>query len=112
MYRSISESDFVEGFNLPVENEIPDWFKETLYLLGVNTKSDDLAVVVCTHRNAKGVAVTCRRWSGPERLDNSWIKSGYASDEAVIASSPFMKSELRKMSKRLSFDVVGKEVDV
>lgn len=111
MYRSISESD-LEGAKLPEGLEIPDWFKETLYALGMNTKSAELDVSVCEHRNASNRVVNCRRWSAPERLDKEWIKSGYASDEAVIAASPFMKTELRKMSKRLTFDVVGKDVEV
>ena len=110
MYRSISESD-LNGVTLPVDNELPDWFKDTLYSLGLNTKSPELEVTTCTHRNASNKIVECRRWTAPERLDKEWIKSGYASDEAIIASSPFMRTELRKMSKRLTFGVVGKEVE-
>lgn len=36
-----------------------------------------------THRNRFGNLNTCTRWVGNSRLDQEWIESGYASDEAI-----------------------------
>lgn len=38
------------------------------------------------HRNRLGQIVTCGRWYGTERVCGEWIKSGYASKEAIDKS--------------------------
>lgn len=63
------------------EKELPD----ILYGLGMDiTKSVEQQVV--EHRNRFGNLITCPRWVGCERVDNEWIKSGYASEEAIAKS--------------------------
>lgn len=41
---------------------------------------------VVEHRNRFGNLITCPRWVGCERVDELWIKSGYASEEATAKS--------------------------
>lgn len=55
---------------------------DILYGLGMNINQPVERSIV-EHRNRFGNLITCSRWTGLERLDKEWIKSGYASEEAV-----------------------------
>lgn len=80
-------------------------FKEQLYLLGFDT-SAPYEFVQSLHRNAQNKVVNDLRVEGWERLDDAWIKSGYASDEAIIASAkdPNLRRTLREMNKQVCVD--------
>jgi hypothetical protein len=39
-----------------------------------------------THRNKFNNVITCSRWVGSESISEEWIKSGYASQEAIDKS--------------------------
>lgn len=61
--------------------------EKALYELGIDT-SQEYEIVSCEHRPIPSKPII---WTGPlvqgfERLDEKWIKGGYASLDAVIAS--------------------------
>lgn len=58
-----------------------NYFKEVLYSLGLDV-SFPFDVKLLQHRNKFNEVVTCDRICGMERTDDSWISSGYASNEA------------------------------
>lgn len=62
--------------------ENPDEFDSILFNLGMDVKYlvDEQDVL---HRNQFGEIVECRRFVGEERRDSIWLKSGYASQEAI-----------------------------
>lgn len=71
---------------------IPDYSKEFseraefidfLYGLGIDTSKNIIRQDALQHRNRFGEIVICSRWVGNERTDKEWIKSGYASKEAI-----------------------------
>ena len=57
-------------------------FYTILYELGINTKLDMSIEIDLLHRNRFFEVVQCTRWSGYERLDDAWLNSGHASNEA------------------------------
>lgn len=70
---------------------------------GMNIE-EPVEVVFAQHRNLQNKVVTGYRFEGSERLDPEWIKSGYATLEATIASSKdkSMRFALRSMSAQVS----------
>lgn len=73
---------------------------EALYQLGIDT-SKPYEYVSCEHRPIPSKPFI---WNGPriegfERLDKEWVKSGYASLDAIIASDddPSKRYMLRSM---------------
>lgn len=56
----------------------------------------------CEHRSRGGFVVTCERFSGLERMDESWLKSGYASDDVKLMAKNDMSlvGELEMLSGR------------
>ena len=65
-----------------------------LYGVGLNTELP-YEVQMLTHRNRFGNVITCSRYVGNERLDDEWLKSGYASEEAIA----------RKLDNKLLNDI-------
>jgi len=95
--RNISESD-LQVFK-EYDNTVASRNK-LLYKLGVDT-SMNIEVLKCHHRNLQGKAVECNLFMGFERLDKEWVKSGWASDEAFLASSndPTLAKEVHEMNQ-------------
>lgn len=75
-----------------------------LFDLGLDTKQHYEFQDVSLHRNRLNQVVTCHRWYGSERLDDDWIKSGYASQAAKDkVKNSRMIDDLYKM-KALTID--------
>lgn len=68
------------------ENNKEDFYK-LLYQFGMDTNSIVDTQEDVTHKDRTGRLVTCHRYVGQERYDQEWIKSGYASREAIDKSS-------------------------
>lgn len=85
----ISESEIVKVIpNYSSEFEYRDEeFKDFLYSLGMNVDRPYQRQDGLQHRNRFNEIVVCSRWVGEERLDNAWIKSGYASRPAIDKAS-------------------------
>ena len=94
--RNISESD-LQVFK-EYDNTVASRNK-LLYKLGVDT-SMSVEVIECQHRNLQGKVVEGKLFMAFERLDRDWVKSGYASTEAFIASSndPTLSKEIHEMN--------------
>ena len=60
----------------------PQQLEPVLYGLGLDV-NQPYETQFNTHRNRFGNIDTCTRWVGNSRLDDEWILSGYASEEAV-----------------------------
>ena len=60
----------------------PQQLEPVLYGLGLDV-NQPYEVQFNTHRNRFGNIDTCSRWVGNSRLDDEWILSSYASEEAV-----------------------------
>lgn len=83
--------------------------EKILFHNGMDTKQYYELTDSVYHRNLQNEVVFCPRYEGQERLDEQWIKSGYASLDAIIASSKdvgFMR-ELRGMSKTREAGVIA-----
>jgi len=60
----------------------PEQLEAVLYELGINT-NEPYETQFNTHRNRFGNLNTCTRFIGNSRLDQKWLESGYASEEAL-----------------------------
>ena len=79
-------------------SELPfDKLLEIAYTHGLDTKKG-YKVRKGLHRNLLKESVNCEYLVAEERLDDEWIKSGYATIEAIIAttSDKSLKNELRQ----------------
>ena len=85
----ISESEIVKVMpNYSSEFEHRDEeFKNFLYSLGMNVDRPYQRQDGLQHRNRFNEVVVCSRWVGEERLDEAWIKNGYASRSAIDKAS-------------------------
>lgn len=82
----ISESEIkkvIPEYTYKYEETNPDEFLKIMYDLGIDTKYNITRQDGLWHRNRLNEVVLCSRWVGEERLDEEWIKSGYASKEAI-----------------------------
>lgn len=61
-------------------------FLDIIEKLGMNTKEPIERQETIQHKNKLNQVVICDRFVGLERTDEEWIKSGYASVEAVDKS--------------------------
>ncbi len=80
----VSESELVKvipDYDYRLEQE--DKFKEILAGLGMDVSKAYLRQDGLQHRNRFNEVVVCSRWIGHELITDEWIKSGYASKEAV-----------------------------
>lgn len=59
---------------------------DALFNLGMDVTKPIEVQETIQHRNRFGEMVMCDRWVGDERTDATWIKSGYASNEAIDKS--------------------------
>lgn len=81
----VSESEIKAvhpSFNDKFEHSNPEEFRKIMYSLGMDTSYPIIRQEGLKHRNRLNQVVKCTRWLGEERLDDEWIKSGYASVEA------------------------------
>jgi len=89
----ISESEVVlvaEDYDFSwFNNEHANYTKllNILYDLGMETDEYIEVQSHTQHRNRLNQVVSCARYSGKERLDKTWINSGYASRAAVDRAS-------------------------
>jgi hypothetical protein len=81
----VSESEIAMQY----PDYVSDWietkpfkFQEILWDFGLDSTQEYILQEVTSHRNRLGEQVTCGRYYGNERLDDDWIKSGYASQSA------------------------------
>jgi len=82
----ISESEIkqaIPDYDASFESEKPTYFRKILYELGLDTTLTFIRQDGLWHRNRLNEKVLCSRYVGEERQDDDWIKSGYASQEAV-----------------------------
>lgn len=82
----ISESEIAKvlpSYSSSLEQEQPEKFKELLYNLGMDVNQIYTRQDAIQHRNRLNEVVICSRWVGRSRLDEEWLKSGYASKEAI-----------------------------
>ena len=85
----ISESEIVKvlpDYSSAFENREME-FKDFLYSLGMDVEKPYLRQDGLQHRNRCNEVVVCSRWVGTSRLDTEWLKSGYASREAIDKAS-------------------------
>lgn len=88
--RIISESEIakvIPNWSASFETDNPTKFKILLSGLGVDVTFPYQRQDGLTHRNMLNEVVLCSRWVGQERLDEDWINSGYASQEAIDKAS-------------------------
>lgn len=86
----ISESEIakvITDWNYQYPENHQETFKNLLWGLGINVNMPVEKQEGFCHRNRFNEVVLCNRWVGYERLDEDWIKSGYASREAKNESS-------------------------
>ena len=85
----VSESEIIKvlpNYSSEFESK-EDEFKEFLYSLGLDVDKPYLRQDALQHRNRLNEIVVCSRWVGSERLDEAWVKSGYASRAAIDKAS-------------------------
>lgn len=86
----ISESEIALGYpeydvSWLVENI--DDLKTILWDMGMDTLNENFTLSeVVQHRNRLGKVVTSGRYVGIQRSDEEWLKSGYATQEAIDKS--------------------------
>lgn len=82
--------------------------EEVLYQIGFdkdhrcNETNSFYEVMNCKHRTRSGKIVEGKRYCGRERMDDSWLESGLASEEAkMLARRDFSYlAEIRRISRR------------
>lgn len=96
---SISDLIHVDGFKEVFAAADMDAVAQFLYDNGMDIEQD-YELVRSTHRNLRNQVVNGERFEGFERLDDEWIKSGYASLAARIAATEDdnLRHTLRAMS--------------
>lgn len=85
----ISESEITKvmpNYSAEFENEEVK-FKSFLYSLGMDISKPYQRQDGLQHRNRLNEIVVCSRWVGEERIDEAWIRSGYASKPAIDKAS-------------------------
>jgi hypothetical protein len=93
-YISLSELQYVNpSVTEQWVKENPFALLEALYELGLDTRqpfeaqpsfdTESGKKVQIFHRNKLNKQVSCTRWVGLEREDQAWLKSGFASKEAL-----------------------------
>ncbi len=86
----VSESEIkvcIPHFSKDYSELYPTEFKSILWNLGCNTNSSIEQQDDVLHRNRLNQEVLCTRWVALERIDDAWLKSGYASREVLNEQS-------------------------
>jgi hypothetical protein len=82
----VSESEVVMAvpdYTSSYEQDKPEVLSKVLFDFGMDVSQEYKRQDGLQHRNKVNEVVTCSRWVGNERTDQSWISSGYASKEAI-----------------------------
>jgi len=104
----ISESELakvIPNYDASLEIKRKRWFKSVLHELGIDTNKSYIRQDGLLHRNRFGEVVLCSRWLGEERLDDVWLQSGHASQEAIDKASGSRLLESLYREKGLTEDV-------
>jgi hypothetical protein len=110
-YCIISESELakvIPDFSCKLEEDEPQRFTEILYDLGIDITKPIERQDGLMHRNRLNEVVVCSRYIGYERLDDIWITSGYASQEAKDKASGSRLLEDLYRAKMLTEDAQDK----
>lgn len=86
----ISESEIAKvmpEYSYLMEEQEPEKFKALMHSLGMDINEFYIRQDAIQHRNRFNEVVVCSRWVGRSRLDEEWLKSGYASKEAIDKAS-------------------------
>lgn len=104
---SLSDLLLVDGFKEAYSKEDHRTVNKILFMNGLDVKKK-VDVVVALHRNLRNQIVTCERYEGCERMDEAWLKSGYASMYAIIEATgdDNLRHTLRIMSADRTQDKV------
>lgn len=106
-YLSFSDLLLVDGFAEAFGQQDVAGIKDCLWRCGMDVNHEEkYEEAFVEHRNLQNHVVKCIRYSGYERTDNAWLKTGVASLAAIIASTPdlSLRRELRTMSKEIAQD--------
>jgi hypothetical protein len=98
---SLGDLMLITGFKEAVQSADDTQLKRYLYQNGMDTNID-FELHTCLHRTLTGMAFHGPRYEGRERLDDKWIKSGYASLDAIIESTGDV--EVRKDLRVMSYE--------
>lgn len=104
-YRSVSLSDLItsQKWVEAEKNNDAQAKKEILYALGLDVEKGVEEEYV-QHRNWQNQVVKCIRYTGEERQDKQWLRSGHASVEAHIASADDeTRKDMLMMSRQLPY---------
>lgn len=103
----VSESEIARAFpeyDYTWKEQKPTLFNLILFQLGMDiTKSIEVQEGL-THRNRLNQIVLCARFVGQERIDYTWLTSGYASQEAKDKASGSKMLEDLYRAKNLTQD--------
>lgn len=113
-YMSVSLSDLIttrEWIEAAMNND-DKAKKDVLFTLGLDVNHPDgIEEEFVEHRNLQNRVVKCIRFTGVERTDKSWLRSGYATMEGhMAAASADVRMDMIKMNRQSKYSFVfGKE---
>ena len=116
-YISVSLSDLITTKEwLEAEKNNDDKAKkDILFALGLDVNHPDgIEEELVEHRNLQKQVVKCIRFTGIERRDKSWLRSGCATMEGHMAAANFdVRMDMIKMNRqsKYAFVVNAKEGD-
>lgn len=88
VHEGIEETDYrVVAVKKDGNKQSLDDFYKAVYFLGIKDNEYLHVEQVSEHRTMNGRLTNAHRICGQERNDKQWIKSGYASEEAILSSS-------------------------
>jgi len=114
-YISVSLSDLIttKEWLQAEENNDQEAKNKILWICGIDVHHEDgVEEELVEHRNWQKQVVKCIRFTGVERRDKSWLRSGLASMEGhMAAASNDVRKDMIQMSRqsRYPFAVNGKE---
>ena len=109
-YMSVSLSDLIttKEWIEAEKNNDDKAKKDILFTLGLDVNHPDgVEEELVEHRNLQKQVVKCIRFTGVERTDKSWLRSGYASMEGHLsAASPDVRKDMIKMNRQSKYAFV------
>lgn len=109
-YMSVSLSDLIttKEWIEAEKNNDDKAKKDILFTLGLDVNHPEgVEEELVEHRNLQKQVVKCIRFTGVERTDKSWLRSGYATMEGhLAAASPDLRQEMINMSRRSRYAYV------
>ena len=114
-YMSVSLSDLITTKEwIEAEKSNDDKAKKAiLFILGLDVNHPDgVEEELVEHRNLQKQVVKCIRFTGVERTDKSWLRSGYATMEGhLAAASADVRMDMIKMNRRSKYSFVVNSKD-